>query len=163
MGEVAYSREVSENARSYTVTSMIYNAVVEVDVELIKTIILRVDGTVPSEKNRESYANLFGDALDDVLSYDRADQMMVTSNDTPIIAMAKALIYAATQPVGSNYQKRKERNLAASIILERVGGRKIEPKMLAIDTVYVEPDWMLEGGDEVADQSGSPSDETGQA
>ena len=152
MGDVAYGREASTNARSYTVTSMIYNAVIELDVELIKTIILRIDGTVPSEKNRESYANLFGDALDDVMNYDRAWQMKVTSEDTPIIAMAKALVYIATQPVGSNFQKRKERNLAANIILERIGGRKIEPKKLAIETVYIEPDWMqLPQGEESED------------
>ena len=164
MGDVAKGRELSTNARSYTVTSMIYNAVIEVDVELIKTIILRVDGTVPSEKKRDSYANLFGDALDDVMSYTKAEQMSVTSEDTPIIAMAKALIYAATQPVGSNFQKRKERNLAANIILERIGGRKIEPKKLAIETVYVEPEWMLlEGGENASGNEGEGTEERPEA
>lgn len=138
-------RETSTNARSYTVTSMLYNAVFEVDVELIKTIVLRIDGTVPSEKKRDSFANLFGDALDDVMNYERADQLKVVPSDPPIIAMAKALVYIATQPVGNNFQKRKERNLAANIILERIGGRKVEPKRLEIDTVYVEPAWMLGG------------------
>jgi len=145
MGDVVRGRETSTNARSYTVTSMLYNAVFEVDVELIKTIVLRIDGTVPSEKKRDSFANLFGDALDDVMNYERADQLKVVPSDPPIIAMAKALVYIATQPVGNNFQKRKERNLAANIILERIGGRKVEPKRLEIDTVYVEPAWMLGG------------------
>ena len=153
---------MSQNARSYTVTSMIYNAVVEVDVELIKSIVLRIDGTVPSEKNRESYANLLGDALEDVMQYDNVQQLTVHSYDPPIIAMAKALVFSATQPCGSNYQKRKERNLAAQMILERIGGRKVEPRRLELETVYVEPDWMkLEGGNnDSGNQGDGGSDDT---
>lgn len=143
MGDVVRSREHADGARSYTINSMIFNAVFEMDVELIKTLSLRIDGTVPEEGKRKGYANILGDAIEDVLSYDQAVQMQVVPEDKPIIAMAKILVYVATQPAGTNMQKRKERNLATSMILERTGGRKVEPTRPQIETKYVEPDWML--------------------
>ena len=90
MGDVVHSREVATNAKQYTVNSMVFNAVFEKDVDLIRTIALRIDGTVPEEDKREGYANLIGAAIEDVLSYERADQMKVVPSDPPVIAMAKA-------------------------------------------------------------------------
>ena len=142
MGDVVRSRDVAMNAKQYAVASMIYNAVFEMDIDLIRTIALRIDGTVPEEDKREGFANLIGDALEDVLSYSKAEQMKVLPEDPPIIAMAKALVYVGTQPCGSNYAKRKERNLAAQMILERTGGRKVQPTRLLTEKKYVEPDWM---------------------
>lgn len=142
MGDVAHAREVATNAKQYTVASMIFNAVIECDVELIRTIALRIDGTIPEEDKRDGFANLIGAALEDVLSYDQATQMQITSEDLPIIAMAKALVYVATQPCGKNFAKRKERNLAAQMILERCGGRKVKPTMIEARVEYVEPEWM---------------------
>lgn len=142
MGDVVRAREIATNAKQYTVASMIFNAVFEADVDLIRTIALRIDGTVPEESKRDGYANILGDAIEDVLSYEQAVQLQVTPQDPPIIAMAKALVYIGTQPCGSNYAKRKERNLAAQMILERTGGRKVQPTALQVTTKYVEPDWM---------------------
>lgn len=142
MGDVVHSREVATNAKQYTVNSMVFNAVFEKDVDLIRTIALRIDGTVPEEDKRDGYANLIGAAIEDVLSYERADQMKVVPSDPPVIAMAKALVYIGTQPCGSNYAKRKERNLAAQMILERCGGRKVQPKRNDLQIEYVEPEWM---------------------
>ena len=142
MGDVVKNLGTSNNVKQYTVNSLIFNAVFEWDVDLIRTIALRIDGTVPSENERESYANILGDAIEDVLSYPLNEQLNVHEYDTPVIAMAKALIYVASQPVGGNYAKRKERNLAAQMILERTGGRKVEPTRPQLETVYVEPEWM---------------------
>lgn len=142
MGDVVRSRDIATNAKQYTVASMVFNAVFEKDVDLIRTIALRIDGTVPEEDKRDGYANLIGDAIEDVLSYEQAVQLQVTPQDPPIIAMAKALVFVGTQPCGTNYAKRKERNLAAQMILERTGGRKVQPTMAQIETRYVEPDWM---------------------
>lgn len=155
MGDVVHSREVATNAKQYTVASMIFNAVFEMDVDLIRTIALRIDGTVPEESKRDGYANLLGDAIEDVLSYEQAVQLQVTPGDSPIIAMAKALVYIGTQPCGSNYAKRKERNLAAQMILERTGGRKVQPTMAQIETKYVEPEWMRLSGGQDAEPDGS--------
>lgn len=155
MGDVVRGRESAANAKTYTVSQMIFNAVFEMDVDLIRTIALRIDGTVPEEDKRDGFANLIGDAVEDVLSYTRADQMQVVPDDKPIIAMAKALVFIATQPCGSNYAKRKERNLAAQMILERCGGRKVQPTKLDHQIEYVEPEWMkLPGNEEVDDDRG---------
>lgn len=149
MGDVVRSRDVAMNTKQYVVASMIYNAVFEMDIDLIRTIALRIDGTVPEEDKRDGYANLIGDAIEDVLSYEQANQLQVTPQDQPIIAMAKALVFVGTQPCGSNYAKRKERNLAAQMILERTGGRKVQPTRPQITTNYVEPEWMqLSEGEE---------------
>lgn len=158
MGDVVHSREVATNAKQYTVASMIFNAVFEMDVDLIRTIALRIDGTVPAEDQRDGYANIIGDAIEDVLSYEKVNQLQITPSDKPVIAMAKALVYVATQAAGSNYAKRKERNLAAQMILERTGGRKVEPTRPLIETVYVEPEWLQLPGDK-EETSGNPGTE----
>lgn len=157
MGDVVHAREVATNAKQYTVNSMIYNAVFEMDVDLIRTIALRIDGTVPDEDKRDGYANIIGAALEDVLSYEHADQMKVVPSDPPVIAMAKALVYIGTQPCGSNYAKRKERNLAAQMILERCGGRKVQPARMEATIEYVEPEWMQLPNQEEGRQDGDDS------
>lgn len=147
MGEVVYNREFAANTRAYVVNSLIFNAVFELDVDLIKTLITRIDGLVPDENKREGYANILGDALDEVLSYETAEQNKVTESDTAIIAMAKVLVVKAASPVGTNYMARKERNLAAQMVLERTGGRKVGPTKPMLETKYVEPEWMQIGGE----------------
>ncbi len=142
MGQVVHNREFATDVKAYTVNSLIYNAVFEADVDLIKTIIRRVDGLVPDEDERGSYANILGDALEDVLAYDQKEMMVLTPDDPVIIAIAKVLVYKATMLAGTNQMLRKERNTAAQIILERTGGRKVGPTRLLVETVYVEPDWM---------------------
>ena len=161
MGEVFLSREVATNAKQYTVASMVFNAVAECDVDLIRTIALRIDGTVPEEDKRNGFANLIGMALEDVLSYDQPQQLQVYEYDPPIIAMAKALIFVATQPCGQNYAKRKERNLAAQMILERTGGRKVKPTALEARVEYVEPEWMRLGASEEENNGSSGSTQEG--
>lgn len=151
MGDVMKLCETSNDVRGFTVASMIRNAVFELDIELIKTIVTRIDGLVPAEGNRESYANLLGDALEDVLEYPRREMVQVQETDSPIIAMAKVVIYVATQPAGGNMTRRRERNLAAQMLSERTGGRKVEPTRPELETKYVEPEWMVtdgKGGDD---------------
>lgn len=145
MGDVVRSRDIAQNAKQYTVASLIFNAVFEMDIDLIRTIALRIDGTVPEEDKRQGFANILGDAIEDVLSYEQASQLRVTPDDPPVIAMAKALVFVGTQPCGSNYAKRKERNLAAQMILERTGGRKVQPTKIDKQVEYVEPEWMQLG------------------
>jgi len=153
MGDLVRTSEVAIKARDYALSRMICNAVFEIDIELIQTIVSRIDGTIPSEGNTDKYATAFGDALEDVLEYSNAEQMEVKETDRPIIAMAKAVVYAATNRVGSNLARKKERNLAAKMLLERTGGRKVAPTPLQLETVYVEPKWMgLPKGGEDSEQ-----------
>lgn len=148
MGEVVRGRERSINAKTFLVNCMIFNAVFEQDIELIKTIATRIDGTVPSEEERGGYANILGDAIEDVLSYESPQMLSVSAADTPIIAIAKVLVYTAACPAGNNVQQRKSRNLAAQMILERTGGRKVEPTRPKLETQYVKPKWMSTGEQE---------------
>jgi len=142
MGDLVKTSENAIKARDYALSRMICNAVFEVDIELIQTIVQRIDGTIPAEGKTDSYATAFGDALEDVLEFTSKEQMEVVPSDTPIIAMAKAVVYAATNRVGSNLARKKERNLAARMLLDRTGGRKTAPTPLQLETVYVEPEWM---------------------
>lgn len=146
MGDVVRNRERATDAKDYTVNGIIFNAVFEMDVDLIKTIALRVDGTVPEEGKRAGYANILGDAIEDVMGYEDRMMLQIYPEDPPIIAMAKVLVHVATQPAGNNFAKRKERNLAAQMILERTGGRKVQPTKPLLETKYVEPEWMVEDG-----------------
>lgn len=174
MGDVVRIRESADNAKGYTVSCLIFNAVFEQDIDLIRTIALRIDGTVPEEDKRDGFANILGAAIEDVLSYEKAEQLMVTPQDPPVIAMAKALVYVSTQQCGKNYAKRKERNLAAQMILERCGGRKVQPTRLEARVEYVEPEWMrlgtkeepdgaddIDDGDEAEDDGGGAPCEEG--
>lgn len=142
MKDVVDGRECANNAKAYTINGMVFNAVFELDVELIKTLTMRVDGTIPEEGKREGCANILGDAIEDVLSYENKDMLKVVPSDPPIIAMAKVLVYVSTQPAGNNMARRRERNLASQIILERTGGRKVKPTKPLLETKYVEPEWM---------------------
>lgn len=158
MGDIVMAREnPGNNVKAYTVASMIFNAVFEMDVELIRTIGLRIDGTIPEEGKRGGYANILGDAIEDVLSYDHKDLLYFTNSDPVIIAMAKVLVFVANQPVGTNYAKRKERNLAASMVFERTGGRKTQPTKPLVAVTYVEPDWMGLPEGKGDDEQGDPS------
>lgn len=164
MGTVVRSRDIAQNVKQYTVACLIFNAVFEMDIDLIRTIATRIDGTVPEDSKRDGFANYFGDAIEDVLSYDQAGQLQITPQDPPVIAMAKALVFVGTQPCGNNYAKRKERNLAAQMILERTGGRKVQPARVQIETKYVEPEWLQLGTGEDDDTDGranQTSTETG--
>ena len=102
----------------------------------------RIDGLVPAEEDRTDYANIFGEALDEVLSYESADLINLHATDPVIIAMAKVIVFKATLLTGSNTQARKDRNKAAQIIFERCGGRKTEATRPLLETSYVEPDGM---------------------
>jgi len=154
MGDIVRTSEIAQKAREYTLSRMICNAVFETDIELIQTIVSRIDGTIPAEGKQDQYATAFGDALEEVMELSLGEQMNVTPEDTPITAMAKAVVYVATNRVGSNVAKRKERNMAAKMILERTGGRKVAPTPLQLETVYTEPDWMRlsEGGEKSDEQ-----------
>lgn len=153
VSDIVYNREHAGNTKAYVVNSLIFNAIFELDIDLIKTIITRIDGLVPEEDKREGYANILGDALDTVLEYDTAEQSVVTGDDTAIIAIAKVLVVKAASPAGSNYMARKERNLAAQMVLERTGGRKTGPTKPMLETKYVEPDWMrIAGGNDEQDE-----------
>ena len=142
VGETLRMRETSNNARSCWVATLVSDAIFNMDIGAISQIVQRLDGTIPTTEDRESYANIMGNAIDDVLDYTKADQLTIFPDDPCIIALAKTVVAISTQDCGNNFSKKKEKQQAIEMILQRTGGRKSEPTRVLLTTNYIEPDWM---------------------
>lgn len=144
IGEILKLHESATNAKALFVSHLIFDAVFNYDIQSLKQIVARVDGGIPDAQKRKHYANIFGDALEDVLSYTDKRQLKIQPEDLVIIAMAKVCVWVSMSDPGNNAQKRKDKNDAIQMILERTGGRKSEPTKQLMTTNYVNPDWMKE-------------------
>lgn len=142
MGEIVRAREIATNARQYFVANLIFQAVFEKDMGLIDIIATRIDGTVPVTKERESFANLLGDAIDDVLDMERAEQTMINPDDTAIIAIAKIIYHIGVDSAGKDVNKRRDRQKAVEMIYARTAGRRNEPVRIDVEDRYVKPNWL---------------------
>lgn len=142
MGDVIRSRDTATNARQYFVANLIFSAVFEKDMALIDIIATRIDGTVPTTGERDSFANLMGDAIDDVLDMERAEQTMIFPEDPVIIALAKVVFHIAVEETRSDYNKKRDRQKAVEMVYARTAGRRNEPVRLTIEQKYVEPAWL---------------------
>lgn len=144
LGEICYTHEHTSNTRTWTACHLIIEAICEQDVGLMKLIIQRIDGGIPQANERDKFANIIGNAIDQVLDQPLCERTQLDfSNDSGIIAMAKAICLAATTTVGNNVAKRKDRQMAAEILLNRTGGMKSEPVKDSDKKVYVDPSWAL--------------------
>ena len=122
---------------------LVFDALNELDVGAIEQIIKRVDGAVPDERERDKYANLIGDALEDVLDHQYIDEVYTQDpRDITVITLAKALYIIATRPCGNDPQKRRDRAKAMEIIFQRTGGRKNIPVKEVTEHRFVDADWM---------------------
>lgn len=142
MGDVVHSRDTATNARQYFVANLIFSAVFERDMSLIDIIATRIDGTVPVTSERESFANLMGDAIDDVLDMERSEQTMVFPSDPVIIALAKVVFHIAVCETKNDYNKKRDRQKAVEMVYARTAGRRNEPVRLAIEDKFIKPDWL---------------------
>ena len=142
IGETLHLRETASNARTYFVANLVASAVFEMDMSLIDILATRVDGTVPTSKERDSFANLMGDAIDDVLDMERQEQMVVQPDDPVMIALAKVVFHIATEPTKGNPIRKKEKQKAVEMIYARTSGRRTEPVRPLLETKFVEPDWL---------------------
>lgn len=142
IGEMNLMREKAANVRTQFVSALVCNAVFEMDVDAIAQIAERIDGTVPEKEHRDGYANILGNAIEDVMEYPTGPSQLVYETDPAIIAIAKVLIYVAMKPCGSNPAKRRERAKAIEIVLKRTGGKRVEPVREAVTVDYIEPTWM---------------------
>lgn len=112
------------------------------DMGLIDIIATRIDGTVPVSTERESFANLLGDAIDDVLDMERADQTMIDPEDSAIIAIAKVIYHIGIAAAGNDFNKRRDRQKAVEMIYARTAGRRNEPVRIDVEEKYVKPKWL---------------------
>ena len=151
VGEVFKMRETAINARAFWVANLVFNAIIEKDIGVIAQLASRVDGGVPTAGSREAYANMFGNAIEDVMDYDRADRVNIYPDDTCLIAIAKVIVQISLEDPGKNYAKKKEKQQAVEMIFARTGGRKTEPTKFSLEASYTRPDWLkgaLGGGDD---------------
>ena len=142
LGEVVKSYENALNAKAYWTNALFVDAVFNKNISAIDLIATRVDGLVPAEGDRYKYANILGEAISDIMAYDSAKDIMTLYPDDPcIIALAKAVYAISVQDAGNNYGKKKDKQKAMEMILERTGGRKTGPAKNLLETKYVEPAW----------------------
>lgn len=142
IGEVARMKETANTAKQYWAASLIVDSIVNKDINLINQIATRVDGTVPAESERDKFANLVGDAIDDIMDYPTAEQCIINSDDLCILALAKAIFFISLDNPGNNISRRRDKQTAVEMILARTGGRKTAPVREKLTTNYVDPDWM---------------------
>lgn len=142
MGEIVKIAQTASNVRGMWGAGLVFNAVFDRDMGCIKQIAERIDGPVPDRKERDGFANILGDAIEDVLDYPAAEQTTVNQDDLGIIAVAKAVVYVSMMPVGNNVQLKKDRQSAVEMVLKRVGGKRMEPVKQLVMPEYVDPDWM---------------------
>lgn len=142
MGDIVRARDTATNARQYFVANLVFSAVFEKDMGLIDIIATRIDGTVPTSSERDSFANLIGDAIDDVLDMERAEQTMIMPDDPVIIAIAKVVYHIAVEPAKHDFNKRKERQKAVEMVYARTAGRRNQPVKLAIEEKFTKPKWL---------------------
>lgn len=147
IGEVLRTRERSGNARTYFVCNMIWSAMFEQDMGIIETIVKRIDGTAPVTGNRDSFANIMGDAIDDVLDMECKEQTVIDRDDPVILALAKVVFHIATQPSNGNPVIKREKQKAIDMVYERTNGRRVEPVRPQLETLYEDPEWLTEGTD----------------
>lgn len=145
MGNVVKGAEAEGNYRSLWGRALISNAVFDKDIGLCRSIIQRIDGTVPEENKRDGYANIVGDALQDIMDMPLTATNTVLPSDPPIIAIAKVIYYVSIAPTGQNPQKIKQRQLAVDIVFERCGGKKTAPTKPLLETKYEDPAWLSPG------------------
>jgi len=140
----------------FWITSLIWNAVFEKDIDAIEQIVSRVDGGIPDAKERDLYANYFGAALDDVLSLTDSGQCHLFPDDPVIIALAKCAVAISLTPAADNVQAIKAKNKAIALIFDRAEGRKSAPVARSEIVSFTDPAWMKGlPYEEVSDSSGS--------
>lgn len=142
------TREIAGNARTYFVANLIWSAIFEQDMSIIETIAKRIDGTVPVTGKRDSFANIMGDAIDDVLDMDDMNKTVIDKDDPTILALAKVVFHIATQPTKGNPVVRKDKQKAIDMVFERTNGRRVEPVRPKIETIYKDPDWLMEASED---------------
>lgn len=148
VGQALLARERASNARQYFVANLVFDAIFEKDMSLIEILATRIDGTVPTSKTRDSFANIMGDAIDDVLDMDEPERIKVFPDDPVIIALAKVVFHIATDPTRGNPVKKKEKQKAVEMVYARTAGRRTEPVRPKLEERFVEPEWLKEGDGE---------------
>lgn len=128
----------NRNAAKFLVGRLFTDAIFSQDIRAIQLIINRIDGGLPKDTELGDYQTMFGDCLADVMSSEIGDQIKVMPDDTVMMALCKSLYSMAVEDIYVRWDKnkecfvpntptdakKKERDAALRMVLERTGGRK---------------------------------------
>lgn len=143
LGELLYQRENGSSIVKHRwVYTLMFDSIWGMDIDCIEQVIYRIDGTVPSKKERGEFANILGNAIGDVMEYPQSEMLELYPTDPVIIGMAKVVIAISTQETGTNLAKKKSKIKATEMVLSRAGGRNTEPTKVQLLEEYTSPDWM---------------------
>ena len=123
-----------KNAADFLVSRLFTDAVFSQDIRSIQLIINRIDGGLPKDTDIADYQTEFGDCLNQIMNMTRNEQLSVGPDDTVMMALCKSLYQIATEDIywdtdklksrRPSDSKKKERDAALRMVLERTGGRK---------------------------------------
>lgn len=145
----------NENAAMFLVARLMTDAVFNNDIRAIQLIINRIDGGLPKDVEIDSFQTQFGDCLNSVMRMTDARQLVLSPDDTVMMALCKSLYALATQNIYWDYDrnkpirrpstdKKQERDTAMRMILERVGGRKTLLSKPPEQHTIEDADWIKE-------------------
>lgn len=127
-------RKSEQTAAEFLVSRLFTDAVFSQDIRAIQLIINRIDGGLPKDTEVARYRTEFGDCLNEVMEMTRQEQVMVDPDDTVMMALCKSLYQIAVEDIYWDHNKlkkkqpsdtrKKERDTALRMVLERAGGRK---------------------------------------
>lgn len=123
-----------QNAADFLVSRLFTDAVFSQDIRAIQLIINRIDGGLPKDTEIAKYQTEFGDCLNKIMGMTSNKQLSIEPDDTVMMALCKSLYQIATEDIYWDYEKlrskrpsdskKKERDAALRMVLERTGGRK---------------------------------------
>ena len=123
-----------QNAADFLVSRLFTDAVFSQDIRAIQLIINRIDGGLPKDTEIAKYQTEFGDCLNKIMGMTSNEQLSIEPDDTVMMALCKSLYQIATEDIYWDYEKlrskrpsdskKKERDAALRMVLERTGGRK---------------------------------------
>jgi len=135
--------ESGPKAGEFLIARVICDAIFNADIRMIRQLIQRLDGTNPRDIDIDKYSRHFADYMCEVLEYTSTDQLQFKSDDLAILALAKRVYAIAVQDVSNkSVEEKNKRDIAMTIILERVGGKKSAPEKPVDEIEYKAPEWL---------------------
>jgi len=150
---IGFPYKSEQNAAMYLVCRLFTDAVFNEDIRAITLIIDRIDGSTPKDVDMAVYRTEFSDCLNEIMAMTEGQQLMVRPSDTVMMALCKALYSISVQDIywddrkqkpikNPSDSRKKERDAALRIVLERTGGRKTKTAKLDQEEVVEVAGWI---------------------
>lgn len=150
---IGFPYKNEQNAAMYLVCRLFTDAVFNEDIRAITLIIDRIDGSTPKDVDMAIYRTEFSDCLKEIMAMTKGEQLMVHPNDTVMMALCKALYAISVQDIywddvkrkpikNPSESRKKERDAALRIVLERTGGRKTKTAQIEQEEIVEVAGWI---------------------